>query len=279
MTSLALITGGTGFVGRHVISQLHARRIPMRVVIRTGKQRSLPSSVPFESVIETTDLFSENFAWWKRACEGVSVVVHLAWYAEPGLYINSPSNLHCIAGTCVLASAAMAERVHRFIGIGTCFEYDTSTGTLDISTPLKPASPYAATKAATFLALSEILPAGGVEFVWCRLFYLYGEGEDPRRLIRHIRNRLRSHEPVLLGSGRHVRDYLDVADAARLIADTVNGSVVGPVNICSGRAITVRQLAESIADEYGGRHLLCFNALADRPFDPPVVVGVATPIT
>ena len=278
MSPLVLVTGGTGFVGHHVISQLHARGIPLRAVIRAGKQASLPSCVQFESVIETPDIFSEDLAWWRRACRGVSTVVHLAWCAEPGQYLHSPSNLQCIAGTCVLASAAIAEKVRRFIGIGTCFEYDTLPGVLDISTPLKPATPYAAAKAATFMVLSEVLPSAGVEFAWCRLFYLYGEGEDPRRLVPLIRNRIRSQEPILLGSGVHVRDYLDVTDAARLIVDTVASSIVGPVNICSGRPVTVRQLAERIADECGGRHLLRFNALADRPFDPPVVVGVLTPI-
>ena len=52
------------------------------------------------------------------------------------------------------------------------------------------------------------------------------------------------------------------------------GSVQGPVNICSGVPVTIRQLAEQIADEYGRRDLLRFGARPDNPADPACVVGV-----
>ena len=70
-------------------------------------------------------------------------------------------------------------------------------------------------------------------------------------------------------SGRQIRDYLDVGEAGRLIADTALGAMQGPVNICSGVAVTIRALAERIADEYGRRDLLCFGARPDNLGDPP----------
>jgi dTDP-6-deoxy-L-talose 4-dehydrogenase (NAD+) len=71
-----------------------------------------------------------------------------------------------------------------------------------------------------------------------------------------------------------VRDFLDVRDAGRMIADVALGTVTGPVNICSGVPTTVRQLAERIADEYGRRDLLRFGVRPDNLFDPPRVVGI-----
>ncbi|HGG63060.1 MAG TPA: NAD(P)-dependent oxidoreductase, partial [Rhodobacteraceae bacterium] len=59
-------------------------------------------------------------------------------------------------------------------------------------------------------------------------------------------------------------------------ARAASGKVTGAVNICSGRAITIRQLAERIADEYGRRDLLKFGARPDNLVDPPRVVGVPT---
>jgi dTDP-6-deoxy-L-talose 4-dehydrogenase (NAD+) len=50
--------------------------------------------------------------------------------------------------------------------------------------------------------------------------------------------------------------------------------VQGPVNICSAQPITVRQLAETIADEFGRRDLLRFGARPDNLVDPPCVVGI-----
>ena len=109
----------------------------------------------------------------------------------------------------------------------------------------------------------NLLPANGVEFAWCRLFYLFGEGEDERRLVPYLRAKLKAGEPAELSSGTQIRDFLDVREAGRMIAETALGGR------CRGRSIsaraqpvTVRQLAERIADEYGRRDLLRFGAPA-----------------
>jgi dTDP-6-deoxy-L-talose 4-dehydrogenase (NAD+) len=158
--------------------------------------------------------------------------------------------------------------------VGSCAEYDVSAGLVDVETPLRPATVYAGAKAATFLALSQWLPTVQVEFAWCRLFYLYGEGENGRRLVPYLRRQLAAGAPAELTSGRQVRDYMEVRDAGREIAAIAGGYDTGAVNVCSGVPITVRELAERIADEYGRRDLLQFGARPDNRFDPPCVVGV-----
>ncbi len=81
-------------------------------------------------------------------------------------------------------------------------------------------------------------------------------------------------EPAELSSGNQIRDFLDVREAGAMIAEAALSERQGPVNICSGVPVTVRQLAERIADAYGRRDLLRFGARADNAFDPPCVVGV-----
>ena len=168
--------------------------------------------------------------------------------------------------------------MNRFVGVGTCFEYDLTAGTLSVDTPLRPLTPYAGAKAAAFMALSQWLPQQDVAFAWCRLFYLYGEGEDTRRLVPYLRTRLAAGEPAELTSGKQVRDFLDVRDAGQMIADAALSNKEGPLNICSGVPVTVRQLAEKIADEYGKRDLLMFGARSDNLIDPPCVVGLKSTV-
>ena len=84
-----------------------------------------------------------------------------------------------------------------------------------------------AAKAAAFTALSQLLPQQRVEFRWCRLFYLYGEGEDARRLVPYLRPAA-AGEPAELTSGTQIRDFLDVREAGRMIAESALGSVQGP---------------------------------------------------
>lgn len=267
-----LLTGATGFVGRQVHKALVARGVGVRAVIREGSEARL--AAPAEAIVTTPDLFAMDAAWWAQGCAGADTVVHAAWFAEPGNYLHSTKNQDCLTGTMALARGAIDAGVSRFVGIGSCFEYDVGAGPLSIRTRLAPQTPYATAKADTFRALAQLLPSRRVGFAWCRLFYLYGEGEDERRLVPYLRRQLAAGEPAKLTSGTQVRDFIDVKEAAALIADIALGDATGPVNVCSGIALTVRELAERIADEYGRRHLLLFGARPDNAFDPPRVVGV-----
>lgn len=272
--SVVLLTGSTGFVGRQVLRALGVQNATVRLVIRKGADVPSEHTANIEKVIRTSDLFAESVNWWADVCKGVDTIIHVAWYTEPGQYLKSSKNLDCLIGTLKLAKGAIQARVRRFAGIGTCFEYDLSQGMLSIDTPLKPHTPYAGAKAAAYLGLSQCLSAENIEFVWCRLFYLYGEGEDVRRLVPYIRTRLSSGKYAELTSGNQIRDFLDVNDAAGLIVDSALGSTQGVVNICSGIPVTVRQLAEKIADEYGRRDLLKFGVRQENQVDPLCIVGI-----
>jgi dTDP-6-deoxy-L-talose 4-dehydrogenase (NAD+) len=274
MTGIVLLTGATGFVGRQVLRALEERGVQVRAVVRDGKQGQIATLDGIETVVTTPDLFAENADWWADVSKSIDTIIHVAWYAEPGKYLQSAKNLDCLTGTLQMAKGAARAGVKRFIGIGTCFEYDLGGGMLSVETPLRPLTPYAGTKAAAFMALSQWLPLQGVEFAWCRLFYLYGEGEDERRLVPYLRTKLIAGEPAELTSGSQIRDFLDVREAGRMIVEIALSDAQWPVNICSGIPITVRQLAEQIADEYGRRDLLKFGVRPDNFIDPPCVVGV-----
>src|ERR1051325_4274711 len=164
-----LLTGATGFVGRQVLRALAERGARVRAVVRQGK--TIASTLAIEGAVTSPDIFSESTAWWADACRGVDTVIHAAWYAEPGQYLQSPKNKDCLSGTLRLGQGAIDAGVRRFAGIGTCFEYDRSAGHLAVATPLKPTTPYAQAKADAFLALTRLLPPHDVAFAWCRLFY------------------------------------------------------------------------------------------------------------
>lgn len=273
MNAIAL-TGATGFVGRQILRHLLEKGCRVRLLIRQGDISAQEFAKLAVEKVEISDLFTEPADSLREMLHGIDTLVHAAWYAEPGKYLTSPLNLDCLIGTIRLAQAFREAGGRRFIGIGTCFEYDLDAGVLKTDTPLKPSTLYAACKASTFQVLNQLLPSLGCEFAWCRLFYLYGEGEDPRRLVPYLRQQLEAGKPAELTSGRQIRDFLDVREVGAMIAETALGQRQGPINICSGIPVTVRQLAERIADEYGRRDLLRFGARPDNLFDPPCVVGV-----
>ena len=273
MTTIAL-TGATGFVGRQILRALINRDCKVRVIKRPG--RCLPDVTKPDCVeiAETSDLFTASPAQLNTLVTGIDTLIHAAWYAEPGQYLHSPLNLECLTGTLRLAQAFQAKGGRRFVGIGTCFEYDVNAGWLKPNTPLLPKTLYAASKVSAFQLLSQMLPSAGQSFAWCRLFYLYGEGEDERRLVPYLRAKLIAGEPAELTSGLQIRDFLDVSIAGNKIAEVALSDQEGSVNICSGLPITVRELAERIANEVGRLDLLRFGMRPDNPFDPPCVIGL-----
>lgn len=273
MSGIILVTGATGFVGKQIINVLLEKKMKVRIIVRSGNTK-LINQERFEKVIFTENLFSESIDWWHEVCRDVVTVIHAAWYAEPGKYLESSKNLECLSGSLQMAQGAAKAGVRRFVGIGTCFEYDITRGWLTIDTPLKPTTLYGASKAAVFMTLSKFFSVCNVEFSWCRLFYLYGEGEDQKRLVPYLHAQLTAGQPVDLTEGDQIRDYLDVKVAGSMIAKVAMGKTLGPVNICSGHPMTIKELAERIADEYQRRDLLKFGAIKKSPSDPACVVGI-----
>lgn len=263
-----LLTGGTGFVGRQILKRLLARGCRVRMTVRN------PVSVPDEvEQVVVGDLFAAERFKLQDLCADIDVVCHAAWYAVPGKYLTAEENVDCLSGSLALGQAAIAAGVRRFVGVGTCFEYDLNGGYLRTDTTLAPATLYGACKASVYMALSKLMEREGRSFAWCRLFYLYGEGEDARRLVPYIRSRLAAGEPAELTSGTQIRDYLDVEDAGRMIADAALGPAEGALNICSGRPVAVADIARRIADEFGREDLIRLGARRDSPGDPPCVFG------
>ena len=254
-----LITGGTGFVGRQIVRSLSQKNVEITLVVRNGKENAFENIASIKKVITSQDIFAENRQWWANACKGIDTVIHAAWYVEPGEYLESKKNIDCLIGSLELVRSLVEAKVSRFVGIGTCLEYDLSKSGVSLHTPLNPLNTYAATKASLFTACSAYLRARRVEFAWCRIFYLYGEGEDERRLVPYIRSKISKGEKIKITGGKQIRDYMDVSQAGEQIAEIAVGREVGHFNICSGFATTIRAFAEKIADEYGRRDLLSFG--------------------
>lgn len=272
MKKRVLLTGATGFVGKQVLARLLKADIDIRLVLRSGSASKIKHSV--NDLVWTDDLFAQDRSWWQEVCQDVHTVIHSAWYTEPGKYIQSVKNFECLSGTLEMAVGAAGAGVKRFVGVGSCSEYDMSAGYLSIQTALQPTTIYGAAKAATFMALSQYFTQMKIDFSWCRLFYLYGEDEDSRRFVPYLRHQLTNGLTAELTSGKQIRDYLDVTLAGAEIAEIALTNVSGPRNICSSKPLSIRELAEEIADEYGRRDLLRFGMRPDNDFDPPCIVGM-----
>lgn len=273
MTPRVLITGATGFVGRQILAACVARKVNMRLVVRAGWQDKLGDLPDTCEIVEVEDLFAQSADWWAATLTGIDTLIHSAWYTEPGKYLTSPKNTECLIGTLQMARGAVQAGLRRFVGVGTCIEYQLGPKILTPATALAPSTPYGQAKAAAFHALSGLFGETKTEFLWCRLFQPYGEGEHAQRLYPYLHSRLSAGKTVTLGSGREVRDFIDVKTAGANIFDAARGKDVGAINICTGIPKSVREFATEVAQIYGRPDLLKFGALESSASDWDHIVG------
>lgn len=150
------------------------------------------------------------------------------------------------------------------------------------SAPLRPVSPYGASKAAAELAGLQMAEAGAVEVVVARSFNHTGPGQDARFVLpsmarQLVRMRSEGDEPVLhVGNLDVWRDFLDVRDVVRaylrLMEEGENGGVY---NVCSGVARSLRELVETLIRLSGTGARVSVDPDRFRPVDVPLLVGDA----
>ena len=268
-----MVTGGTGFVGRHVVRALLDSGTRTSVLCRPGSAgKEIDPRV--HAVHTTPDLFAEPSTHLAELLQGIDTIVHCAWCTDHADYSSAPQNIECLEGTIRLARIFAHLGGKRFVGLGTCAEYEPSHEPLSSFAPLRPTNLYASCKTATFLVLENYFATTATSFVWCRLFYLYGEGEHPQRLTPTVRRNLENGIPISLTEGTQIRDFLDVCEAGTMLAACAQADCTGAVNICSGSGISIREYVERLADQYGRHDLLQFGLRPANTFDPPIVIGI-----
>lgn len=109
-----LLTGATGFVGSQILKSLLAHGVRVVPVVRSGKEKFVPTSVTVERITSSPDIFQESVEWWALQCRGVDTVIHAAWYSEPGKYLMSAKNMDCLVGSLNLGRGAAIAGVKRY---------------------------------------------------------------------------------------------------------------------------------------------------------------------
>ena len=226
-----LVTGATGFIGSAVVRWLERERQDV-VAVATRDIDLLAAS---QSEI---DRFVDE--------SGATHCIHCAWYTNHADYLVHDINRGWLAATLCLAHAC---RSLRFVGLGTCLEYDVSTGEpfVEDETPIAPQTLYATCKRDVY----EALTASGSDHAWARVFFVYGPGDRAGRLIPGMLERFRRGERAGATFGGLRRDYIHVDDLAGQIARITISGFTGAVNTGTGEAPTLSDIFVAGARAFG----------------------------
>jgi nucleoside-diphosphate-sugar epimerase len=260
-----LLTGASGFVGRHTIQELQARDYEVHAVGRH------PFTNPSINLVQhTVDLTDDDLV--RRTIRAVAPthLMHLAWDVTPGAFWSSSTNLDWVATSLRLYRAFVEHGGRRAIFAGTFAEYDWTNELLDEdATPLRPATLYGTAKCALHNLIAQSAESEGISTAWGRLFMLYGPHERAARLVPYVACALLQGRQALCGDGIAARDFMHVADAARALATILDGDHRGAINVASGACTPVRDVVATIADLIGRHDLVSFGARPTPPGEPP----------
>ncbi len=246
-----IVTGAAGFIGRHIVARLQLAGVAVDAWCR--------------SKIDLLDLDAVKSG---LADGPPALIFHLA---SASVRPDSDRSSGCVSSEVGMVSniIAAAPRGSRLLVAGSMAEYGCS-GRLSEASACTPRTAYGIAKLASSLWALGPGRDAGLDVCVARLFGVYGPGEAESRLLPALLRGLQSGAPIALSDGEQRRDFVRVDDVCETLLALARLSdwSFGVVNVGSGHALSVRAVAERLADDIGAsRDLLRFGAVPRRETD------------
>lgn len=247
----SLVTGGAGFLGRHLVSALTARGDRVLVVDTAASPADGAVDHVRADVRDRAAMFetSANFR--------PQTVFHLAAQADPRrAYADPAFDLDVnAAGTLTTAQAALSAGAERFVFVSTggAMYGDPAPAKLPVGEdyPPAPVSPYGLSKYCAELYLGLLGRTRGLSYSIVRPGNIYGPGQDASSEVGVVTifldRMLAGRIPQLRGRGLPTRDYVYVNDVVAAILLAAERGLPRPYNIGSGRQTSVRQIFDELS--------------------------------
>jgi nucleoside-diphosphate-sugar epimerase len=243
-----IVTGATGFVGRHLVQKL-VRNGHHVVAVARNQMRAQEFEWFDEISFLPANLHYDYAAVIKKVRE-VDALIHLAWPGLPN-YQGSFHIYQNLVSDLAFLKAAVEAGLSHLIVAGTCLEYGLQSGALTEDMMTQPITPYGFAKDALRQSLQYLNNEHKFIFQWVRLFYMYGEGQNPKSLLSQLETAINEGREFFdMSIGTQRRDYLSIEAVAQNICTIVENPVVtGIINCSSGVPISVLDLVRQRCQE------------------------------
>lgn len=260
-----LVTGANGYLGAGVVKQLLDDGIE---VIATDFKDDY---IDKRADIRLADLFAleDPYTFFGEP----DVILHMAW--RDGFKHASINHMNDLPKHYAFLSKIMQKNVKRVCALGSMHEIGFFEGSIDEDTPCRPQSLYGISKNALREALVLLAKEREVEFQWIRGFYIVGISPHGCSIFAKIVQAAQEdkHEfPFTMGLNQF--DFIDYDLFCEQVAAVVEqDEVLGVINCCSGRPMTLAQRVEAFIKENDFDIKLLYGQFPDRPYDSKAIWG------
>ena len=238
-----LVTGGSGFIGSHVVDALIARGVEPRIF-------DLRPS-PHHPDVDTRLGELTNVGALRQAVNGCDAVIHLAAAADVGIVAEDPQGAERTnaRGTLAVLEAARGTGMRIIYGSTIWVYGESGEGVLDEESPLgMPAHLYTATKLAGEMYCTSYAELYDVPYTILRFGIPYGPRARPAAVIPIFVNKAMAGDPLTIaGDGLQTRRFVYVEDLADGIVRALDDGAENKIyNLSSNETVTIRELAEVV---------------------------------
>ncbi|MFH1445176.1 MAG: NAD-dependent epimerase/dehydratase family protein [Nanoarchaeota archaeon] len=244
-----LITGGSGFVGRHLINKLKEEGHEIHV---------LDIVDPSIEGVEYHEADILNYGSVKKAMDyDIDTVYHLAAQISLPFSVQNPVKdfeLN-VRGTVNILEACRELKIRKIVFVSTAAVYGVpQENPISEDHPKRPNTPYGASKLSAESYVKLYSKLYGLTYTILRFFNLYGPGG--KGVVPIFVSKAKSREPLtFVGSGNQIRDFLYVDDAAKALVMALNNLDNDDFNVGFGKETTIKQVAEEVKNQIGAEFI------------------------
>jgi nucleoside-diphosphate-sugar epimerase len=207
--------------------------------------------------------------WHDLLADHPKLVILLSWPGLPN-YHKSFHLIQNLPASLQLVEKLIESGIERIVVAGTCYEYGLQNGCLGEDLTTDPVNHYAIAKNAFRKSLSLLCNASGIRWCWLRVFYPYGDGQNPQSILPSLQRAIEAGDSSFgMSSGRQIRDFVSVEEVARqLLLLAKHPEAIGIYNGGSGVPRSLREIAEQRIKEEAAQIKLDLGVYPDRLDEP-----------